>query len=106
MTNGKGIMTEFADYIKKIRLNSGLTQTQFAAKLYIDTAALSKIENGKKNFDPNKLEILSVEFNIKLEDLKSKYFGEKIALELYTYKCPIITFKVAEEKFRYFEENA
>ena len=99
------MMKDFADYLKETRLNAGFTQTQFAARLYIDTAALSKIENGKKEFDPNKLDILSSEFNIELKELKSKYFGEKIALELYTYDCPIITFQVAEEKFRYLEEN-
>ncbi len=41
-------MTDFAEYIKKIRLSKGLTQTQFAARLNIDSAALSKIENDKK----------------------------------------------------------
>ena len=75
-------MKDFANYLKHLRLETKLTQTQFAAKLNIDTAALSKIENGKKDF------------------------GEKIALELYTNNCPVITFKVAEKKFRYFEGNA
>jgi transcriptional regulator with XRE-family HTH domain len=98
-------MGEFASFLKEIRLGSGYTQTQFAAKLGIDTAALSKIENGKKEFDSKKLEVLSKEFDIKLEDLKVKYFGEKIALELYENKCPVKVFKIAEEKYRCFEVN-
>lgn len=98
-------MDEFASFLKGIRLNSGYTQTQFAAKLGIDTAALSKIENGKKEFDSKKLEVLSKEFDIKLEELKLRYFGEKIALELYENKCPVKTFKIAEEKYHCFEAN-
>lgn len=94
-------MFDFSKYLKEIRLSSGLTQTQFAAKLNIDTAALSKIENGKKDFDPQKLEILSKEFNIDFNELKKNYFGEKIAIELYDYKCPIDTLRVAENKYQY-----
>ncbi len=94
-------MKDFAEYIKKIRLENNLTQTQFAARLNIDSAALSKIENAKKEFDPTKLELLSKEFDINIEKLKEIFFGEKIALELYTFKCPIKTFRVAEEKFKY-----
>jgi transcriptional regulator with XRE-family HTH domain len=99
-------MNEFASFLKGIRLKSRYTQTQFAAKLGIDTAALSKIENGKKEFDPKKLEILSEEFDINLEELKLKYFGEKIALELYKNKCSAKTFEIAEEKYHCFEVNA
>lgn len=98
-------MDEFASFLKGIRLNSGYTQTQFAAKLGIDTAALSKIENGKKEFDSKRLEVLSKEFDIKLEELKLRYFGEKIALELYENKCPVKIFKIAEEKYHCFEAN-
>jgi transcriptional regulator with XRE-family HTH domain len=98
-------MVEFAYFLREIRSKSGCTQTQFAAKLGIDTAALSKIENAKKEFDPRKLIILSQEFSIDIEELKSRFFGEKIALELHKNKCPIETFKVVEEKFHYFEEN-
>ena len=99
-------MKDFAKDLKYLRLETKLTQTQFTAKLNIDTAALSKIENGKKDFDPKKIETLTNEFDLTVEEVKSRYFGEKIALELYTNNCPIITFKIAEKKFRYFEENA
>ena len=99
------VMVDFSKYLKKIRLSSGLTQTQFAAKLNIDSAALSKIENGKKDLDPQKLEILSKEFNIDFNELKQSYFGEKIAMELYTHKCPMETLRVAEKKYKYFTQK-
>lgn len=98
-------MDEFSNYLKEIRLSLGLTQTQFAAKLNIDSAALSKIENGKKDFDPHKLEILSKEFNIDFNELKKNYFGEKIAVELYDNSCPIDTLRVAENKYHYLNKK-
>lgn len=98
-------MIDFSQYLKEIRMSSGLTQTQFAAKLNIDTAALSKIENGKKDFDPQKLEILSKEFKIDFNELKKSYFGEKIAIELYSHCCPMETLRVAEKKYKYLTQK-
>jgi transcriptional regulator with XRE-family HTH domain len=91
-------MEEFALFLKELRMKSGYTQTQFAAKLGIDTAALSKIENGKRNLDPSRLIIISKEFNVDIDMLKANYFGEKFALEFYNNKCPQSTVKVLEEK--------
>jgi HTH-type transcriptional regulator, competence development regulator len=92
-------MGEFALFLKELRITSEYTQTQFAAKLGIDTAALSKIENGKRNLDPNKLSAISKEFNVDIDILKVKYFGEKIALELYINKCPERTLEVIKKKY-------
>jgi transcriptional regulator with XRE-family HTH domain len=92
-------MVEFALFLKELRKTSEYTQTQFAAKLGIDTAALSKIENGKKNLDPGKLAVISKEFNIDMDMLKVKYFGEKIALELYVNKCPEKTLEAIKKKY-------
>lgn len=38
-------------YIKTLRNDKGWTLTQLAAKLDIDSANLSKIENGKRELD-------------------------------------------------------
>lgn len=98
-------MKDFGDYLKNIRVSNNLTQTQFAAQLNIDAAALSKIENGKKEFDPTKLELLSSKFKININELKTIFFGEKIALELYSFNCPMKTLKVAEEKYLYLGDS-
>jgi transcriptional regulator with XRE-family HTH domain len=39
----------FGSLIKKLRIEKGLTLTQLAAQLDLDSANLSKIENGLKN---------------------------------------------------------
>jgi len=41
----------FGEYIRKLRTENELTLTQLAAKLDLDSANLSKIENGKREFD-------------------------------------------------------
>ena len=98
-------MTDFGKYLKGLRLKTNLTQTQFAAKLSIDTAALSKIENGKKDFDPHKIDILANEFELDLNKIKAMYFGEKFALELFHYNCPRDTFQIAERIYQYYKDN-
>jgi len=100
-TRWKKQMLDFANYLKNIRISNCLTQTKFAAMLNIDSAALSKIENAKKELDPQKLEIIAKEFNIDFNELKKKYFGEKIAIELYDNRCPVDTLQVAEDKYHY-----
>lgn len=98
-------MNEFASYLKSVRSKNNLTQTQFAAKLDLDTAALSKIENGKKSFDPSKLDMLATEFDLNIDELKSIFFGEKIANELVLYGCPISTLQIAKKKYKHLVQN-
>jgi transcriptional regulator with XRE-family HTH domain len=41
----------FGQYIKELRTEKGLTLTQLAESLEMDSANLSKVENGKRDFD-------------------------------------------------------
>ena len=45
----------FGHYIKDLRNGKGFTLTQLATQLEIDSANLSKIENGKREFDIKRL---------------------------------------------------
>jgi len=51
-----------------------LKLTQFAAKLDLDSANLSKIENGKRDFDEKRLVLLSDAFKIEIDELKKEYY--------------------------------
>ena len=94
-------MESFGEYIKNIRLGLNLTQTQFAAKIEVDSATISKIENSKKMPNEKLLPIISRAFNIDLPELKEQYFSEKFANDLYEYKCPETALRVAERKLKY-----
>ena len=73
----------FGSFIKKLRVENNLTLTQLAAKLDLDSANLSKIENGKRDFDEKRLVLLSDTFKIEIDELKKEYFGDFIARKIY-----------------------
>ena len=91
----------FGEYIKQLRTDKGLTLTELAALLKLDSANLSKIENGKREFDEKRLDKLANAFNLNLEKLKVEYFGDQFAKKMYTYNCSSETLIVAEEKVNY-----
>ncbi len=91
----------FGEYIRQLRTNKGLTLTQLASQLDLDSANLSKIENGKREFDEKRLEKLANAFDLNIEKLKVEYFGDQFAKKMYAYNCPTETLIVAEEKVNY-----
>jgi len=97
--------TNFGEYVRKLRNQSGLTLTQLGAKLGIDSGALSKIETGKKEFDEACLPKLAKEFNLDLEMLKAELISEKIAYTLYQHKCNDNVLTLAEKKVKYIREK-
>lgn len=94
-------MASFGDFIKTEREKKGWTQTDFGAKIGINSSAVSRIEHGTKQISSNKLTELSNLFSIELAKVKELYFGDKFAREVYKYDCPSSVFTVAEEEVRY-----
>jgi len=95
----------FGAYIKKLRTENGMTLTQLAAKLELDSANLSKIENSKRVFDEKRLNKLAKVFNLKLEDIKIEFFSDLFAKKIYENNCSIETLLVAEEKVNYLKNK-
>lgn len=95
----------FGEYIRQLRTDNGLTLTQLAFQLNLDSANLSKIENGKREFDEKRLEKLANAFNLDLDQLKVEYFGDQFAKKMYAYNCPTETLMVAEEKVNYLKST-
>jgi len=93
--------TTFGEYIRKLRKGKGLTLTQLAAKLNLDSANLSKIENNKRDFDKKRLTILAEIFDLNIEELTNEYISDQIGKHIYEYNCSKQLLKVAEEKAEY-----
>jgi transcriptional regulator with XRE-family HTH domain len=91
----------FGEYIRQLRTDKGLTLTELAALLKLDSANLSKIENGKREFDEKRLDKLANAFDLDIEKLKVEYFGDQFAKKMYAYNCSSETLMVAEEKVNY-----
>lgn len=97
--------TNFGEYIRKLRTENGMTLTQLAAQLELDSANLSKIENGKREFDEKRLEKLATVFSLKLDDIKTEFFSDLFAKKIYENNCSMETLMVAEEKVNYLKSK-
>ena len=97
--------TSFGEYIRKLRTENGMTLTQLAAQLELDSANLSKIENGKREFDEKRLEKLATVFSLKLNDIKTEFFSDLFAKKIYENNCSMETLTVAEEKVNYLKSK-
>ena len=95
----------FGEYIRQLRTTKGLTLTQLAFQLDLDSANLSKIENGKREFDEKRLDKLANAFSLDFEQLKTEYFGDQFAKKMYQYNCSSETLIVAEEKVNYLKSK-
>ena len=88
----------FGEYIKRLRTENELTLTQLAAKLDLDSANLSKIENNKREFDEKRLELLANVFSLDLAQLRTEFFSDIIAKKIYENNCNSETLILAEQK--------
>lgn len=77
----------FAKYIKRLRVENGLTLTQLAAYIGLNSGALSKIENGKKKLDEKTLPKIASKFNLDLDILKNEFISKQIANKIYESNC-------------------
>jgi HTH-type transcriptional regulator, competence development regulator len=95
----------FGEYIKRLRIENCLTLTQLAAKLDLDSANLSKIENNKREFDTKRLILLADVFNLDILKLRAEYFSDLIAKKIYENNCDEQTLVLAEEKIAYLKSK-
>ena len=91
----------FGEYIRELRNNQNLTLTQLAAKLDLDSANLSKIENGKRDFDEKRLFKLAKVFRLNIKELQREFVSDQIAKKIYECNCTKEMLVVAEEKAKY-----
>lgn len=95
----------FGEYIKRLRTENNFTLTQLAAKLDLDSANLSKIENNKREFDEKRLTLLSEVFNLDISVLRTEFFSDLIAKKIYNNNCSEQTLVLAEEKVAYLKSK-
>ena len=94
-------MTSFGNFIRTEREKRNWTQTDFGAKLGINSTAISRIENNSKQLSPLKLDLLARIFELDIFKIKELYFADKFAREAYKNNCPENVFTVAEKNIQY-----
>ncbi len=71
-------MVSFGTFIKMEREKREWTQTEFGAKIGINTSSISRIENGSQKFSKSKLKELSELFEIQLQQVTDLFFCGQI----------------------------
>ena len=98
-------MNRFGAYIKKLRKNKNWTLAKLSAMLEIDSTNLSKIENGKRFLDDEKLLKLCEIFSLDIHEIKKEIMSEKIAKKVYDANYGVEILRLAESKIKYFKEK-
>ena len=70
------IMKPLADFIKERRREVNLTQEEFAAKIGVALTVIRKIEQGKKNLNMDKVNLVLSMFGHQLAPVNSKEIEE------------------------------
>lgn len=91
----------FGEYIRSLRNKNDLTLTQLAAKLDMDSANLSKVENGKREFDIKRLRKLADAFDVDLDQLTEEYLSDRFAKTIYETRSNPRILQMAEKKIEY-----
>ena len=95
----------FGEYIRKLRTEKNLTLTQLAAQLDMDSANLSKVENGKRDFDERRLDKLAKSFGLDIDKLNTEFYSDFIAKKIYHTNCYDATLMLADEKIKYLRQK-
>jgi len=98
-------MASFGQFIKTEREKREWTQTEFGAKIGINTSAISRIENGSQKFSKSKLRKLAELLQIDTQRITDLFFADKFAREAFKYKCSDSIFLVAEDTSNYIKST-
>jgi len=99
--NDNKVMNRFGNYIRELRINKNLTLARLASMLDIDSTNLSKVENGKRFLDEEKLIKLCEIFSLDIDEIKKEILSEKIAKKVYDSNYGVDVLKLAESKIKY-----
>ena len=97
----------FGRYIRRLRTEKGLNQTELAAKIKLDSGSMSKVENDKKYLDEEKLILLAKALNVNTEVMKKQYLSDRFAKESVKYKVEKseAVYELAESKTKYYRNS-
>lgn len=96
-------MEGFGYFLKHEREKREWTQTEFGAKIGINSSAVSRIENGNQVFSKSKLHQLSNLFGVDYQDIIDRFFADKFVREALKFNCSDSVFKIAEETANYYK---
>ena len=94
-------MESFAEQIKRLRKEKGVPLRVVSARLKIDPAILSKLENGKRIATREMVSKLAGYYKVSENDLVVAWLSDKLLYETKNESLALEALKVAEEKIAY-----
>jgi len=98
------MINTFGQYIKELRIEKGMTLAELSAHLNIHTTNLSKVENGKREFDMKRLPVLCEIFKLEISDMQKELLSEKFAKSVCENDLDANVLTLAEQKVKYFSK--
>jgi 8-oxo-dGTP diphosphatase len=102
-------MNNFGDKIKRVRLEHGMSQEEFAKELgYTSKSTVNKIEKGVNDMSQDKLELLIKKFDLEVNDLFDKLakdLGTKVISEDRTERVELTVLCLVEDGNRILLQN-
>ncbi len=98
-------MASFGQFIKLEREKNQWTQTEFGARIGINTSAICRIENGSQKFSKSKLNELAKLFKLQEQTVTDLFFADKFASEALKYQCSDSIFIAAEKAANYIKNT-
>ena len=102
-------MNNFGDKIKKVRLEHGMSQEEFARELgYTSKSTVNKIEKGVNDMSQDKLELLIKKFDLEVNDLFDKLakdMGDKVISEDRTESVELTVLCLVEDDNKILLQN-
>lgn len=95
----------FGQHIKYLRMERGFTLAQLADILGLDSTSLSKIENGKREFDIKRIESLCKIFNLNKDEMEKEWLSERIAKSIFENNIDQSVLLRAKEKINFYKEG-
>lgn len=94
-------MESFAEKIKRLRKEKGVPLRVASARLKIDPAIISKLENGKRIATRETVSKLARYYKVNENDLVVSWLSDKLIYESEDESLTLEAFKIAEEKIAY-----
>jgi DNA (cytosine-5)-methyltransferase 1 len=95
----------FGQYLKKLRIQKGFTLTQLAAELNMDSANLSKVKNGKREFDLKRLPLFCSIFQLDTKEMEIELISEQFAKSVCEKNIDNTIFELAQKKASVFSQK-
>lgn len=70
-------LTGPGDFVKAVRVKSGMSQREFGEKLEVSRSYVSKVENGKSNPSGKYLERIAEHFRVEMIFISSEYMSKE-----------------------------